>query len=152
MREALQADIDTWRWTAQAEHLESAEGRAQAVLSAELIERFLATAPKQPATLMVPPVLIGCITEGAEDMTHTIAQAIDNGEDLHECAAQLTAAASLLDALTEDTHAMVELDIAEHRALILRYSCSPAPQSIAQARLSARAHAVSRRRGHGPNA
>jgi hypothetical protein len=46
MHEALHADLDTWRWTAQAEHLESAEGRAQAASKAERIERFLATTPK----------------------------------------------------------------------------------------------------------
>jgi hypothetical protein len=60
-------------------------------------------------------VLVGCFAEGTEDMTHTIAEAIDNGEDLRDCAKQLTAIADLLDALdAEDAGTMVELDMTEH--------------------------------------
>jgi len=114
MREALHADLDGWRWTAQAEHLESVEGCEQAARKAELIERFLAGAP-EPASVTVPAVLVGCIAEGAEDLTHTIAEAIDNGRDLRECAKQLTVVADLLDALdAEGAGAGVELDMAEH--------------------------------------
>lgn len=115
MREALQADLDHWQWTAQAAHLESVEGRQQAASRAELIERFLSSTPRRPASLTLPPALAGCIAEGAEDLMHTIAQEIDNGEDLHGCARRLTAVARLLDAIgDQDTSAAVELDLAEH--------------------------------------
>lgn len=121
MIEALEADLDHWQWTAQAEHLETVEGRQQAARTAELIERFLTGLPRRPVTLMVPSSLVGCVAEGAEVVMHDIAQAIDHGADLRECARRLTAVAGLLDAITQgEAGAVVELDVSEHGETLRR--------------------------------
>jgi hypothetical protein len=111
MIEALEADLDHWQWTAQAdERLETVEGRRHAALTAGLIERFLTGLPQTPVTLMIPSSLVGCVAAGAEVVMHDILQAIDHGADLRECARRLTAVAGLLDATTRgDAGAVVEL-------------------------------------------
>jgi hypothetical protein len=117
--DTLEDDREGWEWTSEQPQLEDLPGRERAKATAETIERFLAAVPSVGAMLTLPPVLVGLIAEGAQDLPPQLAQAIDCGRDLRECAAQLTAVAGLLDALdTEDTDETVELDLAEHgRAL-----------------------------------
>jgi len=113
--DTLEDDQEGWEWTAESPQIEDLPGREQAKATAEMIKRFLAAVPTEAVMLTVPPVLVDCIAEGAQDLPHQVAQAIDNGKDLRVCAAQLTAIAGLLDALAaEDADALVELEVAEH--------------------------------------
>lgn len=113
--DTLEDDWDGWERASEQTQLEDLPGREHAKAMAEMIERFLATLPTQAMRLAVPPVLIAPVREGAEVLAKDIAETIDNGCDLHECAARLTAVAALLDVLdTADPDAPLELDIAEH--------------------------------------
>jgi hypothetical protein len=66
---------------------------------------------RQTRSLMVPAALLCRVREGVSDLANGVAEAIDHGANLRECARRLTVIADLLDALGEDTGAMVALDI-----------------------------------------
>lgn len=50
MVEALEDDAEGWDWLSQQAHLESVEGREQARLKAETVERFLASVAERPSS------------------------------------------------------------------------------------------------------
>lgn len=54
-------------------------------------------------SLAVPPSLIARMQEGAAALARDTAEAIDNGENLRDCARRLQAIAALQDALSEHT-------------------------------------------------
>lgn len=112
--DSLEDDWQGWSWTAEQPQLEDQAGRERAKAMAEMIERFLDTLPTEAMSLAVPPSLIPRVQEGAAALSRDVAQAIDNGEDLRDCAERLQAIAALQDALDEDADPMLMLDVAEH--------------------------------------
>lgn len=67
------------------------------------------------ATLPVPAALIARVREGASEVAKAVAEAIDNGENLHDCARRLEAIAGLLDVLdSADPDTTLARDVAAH--------------------------------------
>jgi hypothetical protein len=96
--EVLEAEAEQWEWTSE-HRLESDEGRARAARHAATINRFLESLSERPtqSRLMVPMSAFSLMREGAEDALCDVAQAIDAGASLRECAQKLAAISDLLD-------------------------------------------------------
>ncbi len=97
--EVLEDDAEQWDWLSEQERTESVEGRARAAEHSATIERFLAslTERPEPATLLIPVLLLGPMREGADDALAVVSQEIDHGVDPRECCRRLNAICDLLD-------------------------------------------------------
>jgi hypothetical protein len=126
--DTLEDDQEGWEWITEQPQLEDLPGRERAKAIAEMIERFLATLPTSPATLMIPPTLLVRVREGAYGLVGTASEDIEQSaracvEPEPKSRPKLEAAWGLLDAIgwndEQDTGAITELTIIQHGATLL---------------------------------
>jgi len=126
--DTLEDDQEGWEWTAEQPQLEDLPGRERAKAIAEMIERFLATLPASPATLMIPPTLLVRVREGAYGLVGAASEDIEQSAracvELEPASRpKLDAAWGLLNAIgwsdEQDTGAIIELPLIEHGTTLL---------------------------------